>query len=245
MTPPSIDGYCVDCGSVHTLGEGRAREEAERIMAGFRETRRLDYDRPLSQADPRLRGDRLWEPEGRMFGVLECSDNAERTVFLRAFSSLAGGARWVDGWVPPLGDRSTRAREFLPVEREIKQLTRRLSRLDPGNPNVEEIRDRRRDLSRGLVDALHDRRQVQNAKETRTIREAFAEPARMPGGVGECCAPKLLTHAARLGLRPRGMVEFFWGGATPSENRIPGRFYAPCENRCRPLLGFLLCGIQE
>jgi tRNA pseudouridine32 synthase/23S rRNA pseudouridine746 synthase len=35
-----------------------------------------------------------------------------------------------------------------------------------------------------------------------------------PGGTGDCCAPKLIHAALQAGLRPRGLVEF-WYGAPP------------------------------
>ena len=212
-------------------------------MDGFRRSGRLDFDVPASAADPRLRGDRLWEPAGRMFGVLEASDPRGETVFLRGFSSLEGGRRWVEGWVPPLVDRSTRARVILSGERRIKTLTRRIRRLSPGEPAREDLLAERRATSRRLMDDIHDAYRLRNPRgEERSVREAFAGEGGLPGGLGECCAPKLLTEASRRGLRPRGLVEFFWGGAPPSENRASGRFYAPCEGRCAPLLGFLLCG---
>ncbi len=177
-----------------------------------------------------------------MFGVLECEDDQGWTSFLRGFSSLPRRAQWLSGWVPPLIDRQTRARKILPVERRIKHLTLRLDALPPGSPEVRRLMEQRRELSRGMIEALLDLRHVRNRNETRTLREAFANPGGIPGGVGDCCAPKLLTHAAHLGLEPRGLVEFFWGEAAHLENRVSGRFYFPCESRCQPLLGFLLCG---
>jgi hypothetical protein len=213
------------------------------MMEAFARQDHLDHDVPAEAADPRLSGERLWRAEGRMFGVLEAVDAAGDPVFLRAFSSLAGGLRWVPGWAPPLVDRTTRARVILAGERRIKQLTRRIDRLPAGDPERENLIRTRRERSRALMEEIHDAYRVRNFRgEERSVREAFAGEGGLPGGLGECCAPKLLTEAARRGLRPRGLVEFFWGGSPPSENRVAGRFYAPCETRCRPLLGFLLCG---
>ena len=63
-----------------------------------------------------------------------------------------------------------------------------------------------------------------------------------PTGTGDCCAPKLLMWAAHLDLRPFAMAEFFWGDGGKS-GRAHGVFYAPCAEKCGPILGFLLCGL--
>jgi hypothetical protein len=76
------------------------------------------------------------------------------------------------------------------------------------------------------------------------LSEVFTGKA-MPTGTGECCAPKLLHHAAVHGLTPLGLAEFYIGRENRSATRAHGRFFAPCEEKCRPILGFLLCGLPE
>jgi len=66
-------------------------------------------------------------------------------------------------------------------------------------------------------------------------------PAGMPTGTGDCCAPKLLHHAAAHHLKPIAMAEFWWGA--PSADKVPGNFYGACADRCQPLMGFLLSGL--
>ncbi|MFM7425809.1 MAG: RluA family pseudouridine synthase, partial [Elainella sp.] len=63
----------------------------------------------------------------------------------------------------------------------------------------------------------------------------------LPTGTGDCCAPKLLHWAALNGWKPLTLAEFWWG--RPEPGRIVGEFYAACEERCQPLLGFLLSGL--
>jgi hypothetical protein len=239
-------GYCRECDAVHSLGEGRARKHARGIMDGFARRSRLDYDVPAEAADPRLDGRGLWAGmQGQMYGVLDCETPAGDTVVLRSFSSLPGGVRWVPGWVPPLLDRETHEGVVLRAEHRIKDVTRRLEEAAPGSRERGRLAARRRELSRRLMDVIHDRYRLLNFRgRTRSIREAFGPGRGIPGGVGECCAPKLLTHAARRGLRPRGIAEFYWGEPGPSGSRRPGKFYPSCFTRCRPILGFLLCGIE-
>jgi hypothetical protein len=85
--------------------------------------------------------------------------------------------------------------------------------------------------------------------ESRTLKDAFALGAsakeNITSGVGECCAPKLLNCAARSGLTPVGIAEFYWGGSNKSGSRKPGEFYPCCETRCQPILGFMLCGLND
>ena len=84
-----------------------------------------------------------------------------------------------------------------------------------------------------------------------SARRSFAFPA----GTGDCCAPKLLHAAARRGLHPHSLVEF-WYGAPPNTATKQGRHspegsqrvhkhaYGMCE-RCRQILGSMLCGVPS
>lgn len=76
-----------------------------------------------------------------------------------------------------------------------------------------------------------------------------------PAGTGDCCAPKLLWEAARRGLQPLSVVEFWYGSppntATPQGRRSgtppPGAsrshkcVYGMCD-KCEAILGSMLCG---
>ena len=66
----------------------------------------------------------------------------------------------------------------------------------------------------------------------------------IPSGAGECCAPKLLQAAYRLGLEPLAMAEFWWGPSNPGHYKQPGAFFPACHSKCRPILGFMLQGLN-
>ncbi len=66
----------------------------------------------------------------------------------------------------------------------------------------------------------------------------------MPTGTGDCCAPKLLHYAAIQGLKPVAMAEFWWGPVSADRDKVQGNFYGACAERCQPLMGFLLSGLQ-
>lgn len=65
-----------------------------------------------------------------------------------------------------------------------------------------------------------------------------------PSGAGECCAPKLLQCAYRHGWRPICMAEFWMGRSPAEELRTDGHYYPACRNKCRPILGFMLQGLD-
>lgn len=75
-------------------------------------------------------------------------------------------------------------------------------------------------------------------------------PHGVPTGTGDCCAPKLLAWAARHELKPLAMAEVWWDpahseleladGASQAAERVAGRFYPPCRERCETLMGPLL-----
>lgn len=66
----------------------------------------------------------------------------------------------------------------------------------------------------------------------------------IPSGAGECCAPKLLQTAYKLGLQPLAMAEFWWGPSTPGHYKEPGAFFPACHSKCRPILTFMLQGLN-
>lgn len=65
-----------------------------------------------------------------------------------------------------------------------------------------------------------------------------------PSGAGECCAPKLLQAAFRLGLQPVAMAEFWLGPSKPGHYRQPGAFFPACRSKCYPILGHMLQGLN-
>ncbi|NJM48772.1 MAG: RluA family pseudouridine synthase [Alkalinema sp. RU_4_3] len=107
---------------------------------------------------------------------------------------------------------------------------------------IKAIKQERRQLSQQLQIQMHQAYQLTNFLGLSTSLRALM-PQGAPTGTGECCAPKLLHHAAILGLRPIAMAEFWWGEA--KGDRIPGTFYGACQTRCQPIMGFLLGGTQR
>jgi hypothetical protein len=180
-----------------------------------------------------------------MFGVMECKNTRGETVVLRAFSSLGTGVRDIPGWVSSILDTTTFENTVLPRQDEIKRLTRFRNSLPPDDPARVAAEEERAEISRALMPVIHDLYRLPNFRgETRPIRDVFRSSGGIPGGVGDCCAPKLLNHAASQNLRPVSVAEFYWGGKNKSGRKTPGNFYEACEEKCQPILGFMLCGLE-
>ena len=243
----SCSGYCRDCQRLHRLPEGNARAYARELMREFEAIGRLDYRVLEDAADPRLSFGHLFPGErGHMFGVLECRDEGGDTVVLRAFSSLREGIREIDGWVPPILSVRTFEDVVFPGDQEIKALSRRMESLDPESSAAMELAAQRMQLSRTLAKRIQGGYRFHNIRgESRSLKEAFSLPSGIPGGVGECCAPKLLNYAVCHHLRPVALAEFYWGGINKSGTKRSGEIYPCCETRCQPILGFMLCGLDD
>ena len=114
------------------------------------------------------------------------------------------------------------------------------------------LKQQRKALSRQLQEQLYAAYRLTNfAGESVSLRQLMPNtlptlmPTLMPTGTGDCCAPKLLHYAATQGLKPLAMAEFWWGAPSAKGDKIPGKFYGACAERCQPLMGFLLSGLPH
>lgn len=65
-----------------------------------------------------------------------------------------------------------------------------------------------------------------------------------PSGSGECCEPKLLQYAFTHGLKPVSMAMFWWGDSPKGEVRHHMHFYPACNSKCKPILKWMLQGVD-
>ena len=65
-----------------------------------------------------------------------------------------------------------------------------------------------------------------------------------PAGSGECCEPKLLQYAFRHQLQPISMAMFWWGASPREEIRHHLQYYPACNGKCKPILRWMLHGIE-
>jgi tRNA pseudouridine32 synthase / 23S rRNA pseudouridine746 synthase len=107
---------------------------------------------------------------------------------------------------------------------------------------IRALRQQRKEQSRQLQVQMHDAYRLMNFLGTASSLRTLM-PAGIPTGTGECCAPKLLHHAASHQLKPIAMAEFWWG--EDSGDKRQGKFYGACLERCQPLMGFMLAGLSQ
>ena len=181
--------------------------------------------------------ERINPSEGKMFGVLVVQEGDRSLAFLAAYSGLLEGRNDWPYFVPPVFDAQQPDGHFKQTEQEIMQssdhkqmsqdlqlwLFRQYRMLNANG----EVRD--------LVDIWQDYHCLPK------IRKKYPLP---PGGTGDCCAPKLLQYAYQQGLKPVCMAEFWWGPSPKSEVRQHGQFYPACRGKCKPVLTWMLQGLD-
>jgi len=116
--------------------------------------------------------------------------------------------------------------------------------IEQADNRIYELKQQRKCLSRQLQAQMHASYKLSNfAGESLPLQQLMA--GSLPTGTGACCAPKLLHYAATHGLKPLAMAEFWWGPASINGEKVQGEFYGACAERCQPLMGFLLSGLQH
>ena len=78
----------------------------------------------------------------------------------------------------------------------------------------------------------------------RAAKESLAASLLPPSGAGECCEPKLLQYAFLHGYKPISMAMFWWGPSPKTEIRQHRNYYPACNGKCKPILEWMLEGID-
>ena len=242
----SYAGFCSSCGSDHTFPGDACRPFARTLMEQLSAGKGLGASLPGSSDTPALSTDLLFgESRGKMFGVMECLAADGAILFFKAFSGQFNGLWLVEGWVPPLFDVDEWTRVNTGPELTIKGLSREIQACS-NDHQKKNLQQERKNLSQKLMKDLHALYRLTNFRGlTLPLADIFSDKTGIPTGTGDCCAPKLLHFAATHNLLPIGISEFYWGRENKSGNRQHGHFYLPCSEKCRPILGFMLCGLRE
>lgn len=112
--------------------------------------------------------------------------------------------------------------------------------------HIDMLKARRKTMSEALQERIFRLFVVSNARgERRDLVEVFRPLGTLPpAGAGECCAPRLLNYAFNNGLQTVCMGEFWWGASPVGEVRHHGHFYPACRSKCKPILDFMLQGLD-
>lgn len=128
-------------------------------------------------------------------------------------------------------------------EAEIQQIADEIA---ASQQRIDELKAQRKVMSEALQERIFRLFVVSNARgERRDLVEVFKPLGALPpAGAGECCAPRLLNYAFNNGLHPVCMAEFWWGASPVGEVRHHGHFYPACRSKCKPILEFMLQGLD-
>ena len=217
-----------------TQSKGYFRQEEHQISLLHRQYVELLRSEPYLQAKAELENKRR-ERDEYLQAMRESFRQAkERSHRLRA-----------DGQLTPEEEASL-MRESQFQKAEIKRQEQRLAmetapyeealnRLDEQASLLQKAYNQR---SMQLQQWLFEQYELQNAKgEQKPLLEVH--PA-APSGTGDCAAPKLLQYAFLHHMQPLCMAEFWWGKG----NHEHGHYYSSCQAKCKPLLRFMLQGLE-
>ena len=138
--------------------------------------------------------------------------------------------------------------ELKRLERTLKANTEEIGlKLKKITDEIERLKQERKQRSAALQEWLFRQFIMLNALgEKKNLIDIFFESKETipPAGSGECCAPKLLQHAYIQGITPICMAEFWLGDSPKEEIRNHGVFYPSCTTKCKPILQYMLKGIN-
>ena len=106
------------------------------------------------------------------------------------------------------------------------------------------LRQKRHAMSDSLQRWLFAQFMMLNARgESRSLLEIWKNEL-PPAGAGECCEPRLLQYCFRKGWHPLCMAMFWWGESPKEEVRHHLHFYPACNSKCKPVMGWMLRGLD-
>ena len=119
------------------------------------------------------------------------------------------------------------------------------AKITVADQKIQQLKQERKEFSRKLQQQMQTAYTLTNfAGNSLSIGKLMGKTF-IPTGTGDCCAPKLLHHCATNNLKPVAMAEVWWGETSPNGDKVAGNFYPACEERCQPLMGFLLSGLPS
>jgi hypothetical protein len=245
-TPEGLHGYCSFCSKEHHLPAGNSKKYCRELMQHLEHRRRLDYLSSTPVNSSYSTSNLFGKARGKMFGVLEGVDENGITIVVYGFSGQYNGCWTVPGWAPPLFDEDLWQSTNFDTEKTIKEMSRRLETTPMDTSEYAILKQKRKRMSQNLMVEIHSLYRLRNFRgQVSTLDRFFPDNRGIPTGAGDCCGPKLLNYAQLNNIIPLSISEFYWGKENKSGTRRHGHFYPACLDKCRPLMGFMLCGLEE
>jgi tRNA pseudouridine32 synthase/23S rRNA pseudouridine746 synthase len=186
--------------------------------------------------------------KGKMFGVLVVRNAHDELGYLAAFSGKIADESYPSIFVPSVFDVSTDDFFINKGMLLLTQISNEINTLETSatsqsRSKIADLKKIRKAKSAQLQQQLFDHYQFMNQqKDSRNLCEIFQlyNSKKPPSAAGECAAPKLLQYAFQHNMKPLAIAEFWWGQSPKSEIRIHGEFYTSCNDKCRPILSYML-----
>lgn len=266
-------GYCPACDEVHYLTEGNSRKYALELMAELEQHKRIDLlspdPEPIFSTDC-LWGKRGGQMFGVLECVDGDGNSVVLRAFSGQFNTRWQAEGWVpptfdlDGYHRIMPKIEASIQQMTDDIESCQQMADQCklkfeeAMYSGGRAAQKDCRRQmrgalktlalakknRRTYSQSMLCIFQDLYQLHNFKgDQRSILNVFYEDRGIPTGSGDCCAPKLLHAAAKNGLKPLGLSEFYFGKENKTSTRFHKEFYPSCKNKCQPILGYMLCGL--
>lgn len=182
------------------------------------------------------------KPKGKMFGVLVVRSHEGELGYLSAYSGKLYFMPAPARFAPSLLDVSIN--DFF-VDRgmtELSVINQQIADLED-EYEIKQLKKARKikslDIQQELFENYHFLNRKREAGDIFMIFDKYADKV-PPSGAGECSAPKLLQYAFSHQMEPVAIAEFWWGLASKSGSKLHQEFYPACEEKCRPILRYML-----
>ena len=160
--------------------------------------------------------------------------NQEREGFLYGFSGQFDDDFKLFGFVPALIDYEVMGAHKRATERMLDRLGETIEATKT-TERRRELKHQRKRLSQALMqDIFALYRPMTGMGFKLRIEKAWGAKSGIPAATGDCCAPKLLQEANRLGYKVLGVAEIFVGSARQQSDQVHGQFATPCAAKCQP-----------
>ena len=187
------------------------------------------------------------EIKGKMFGVLIVKNKSHQLGYITTYSGKLDGEQANSIFIPSQFDLSVND-DFLSkgmlvlkgMGSKIKNLAKDTS---DNQSEIKRLKLERSQYSNALQAELFEQYAFLNRfGKTKSLIEIFLDynQKKPAAGSGECAAPKLLQHAYKNELTPIAIAEFWWGKSKKNSYRVHGEYYVACEDKCRPILSYML-----
>ncbi len=182
---------------------------------------------------------------GKMFGVLVVENNDKEVGYLAAFSGKLAGGNHHTKFVPPIFDLLSEGGFLNKGMEELTSINNNIKKLDKtfDKTQISLLKTERKKHSIALQHTIFEQYHFLNqASEEKSLLEIFKQAGyrNPPAGAGECAGPKLLQYAFQHQMKPLALAEFWWGQSPKSTTWKHGDFYAPCKEKCAPILTHML-----